>query len=382
MKIGIVVPHMFMQRDVLPCVIFSPARLALSLCDGLHAMGEDVTLFAPGDVDTSVRVITADLSLFEHELSVRGYDYLELLKKHPLTFVTMARQMQSEIVAKAFALANAGELDIVHIYTNEEDIALPFSSLCTKPVVFTHHDPFNFLIGYKNIFPKYASRNWISFSYAQRSGMPADTRWIANIYHGLDPQRFTPLQSPAGNYFAYLGRIIEAKGVHLAIAAVKQYNRTHGTHIPLKIAGKHYTGHGKESYWDTAIAPQIDNIEIQYVGFLETDTETNEFLGNARALLVPSLFDEPFGMVMIESLACGTPIIGIGSGAIPEIITPEIGFCVAKDSNEETMITGLATSLAAIANIDRTACRTAFESRFSVERMCREYLLAYRSLTK
>src|SRR6185437_16908609 len=156
LRIGIVVPHIFMHREIIPHVIFSPAKLALSLSKGLDALGASVTLFTPGPVDTKVRNITADLSYFEHELALRGDSYTELLKKHPFTFITLARQVQAELIAKAFAMANDGKLDLVHIYTNEEDLALPFAQLCSKPVVFTHHDPFNFMVKYKNVFPKYA----------------------------------------------------------------------------------------------------------------------------------------------------------------------------------------------------------------------------------
>ncbi|HEU4985003.1 MAG TPA: glycosyltransferase, partial [Nitrososphaera sp.] len=138
-----------MHRDILPQVIFSPGQLALGLAEGLRDLGASVTLFSPGPADTQVHNITADLSYFEKELAGRGDTYIDLLKKHPLTFVSLARQAQAEIIAKAFKMANDGELDVVHIYTNEEDIALPFSALCDVPVVFTHHDPFSFLVKYK-----------------------------------------------------------------------------------------------------------------------------------------------------------------------------------------------------------------------------------------
>lgn len=372
-----------MHRDILPGVIFSPAPLALALATRLQSHGAEVILFSPGPVDTSVQNITADLSYFEQELTLRGDTYLDLLKKHPVTFVTLARQVQSELIAKAFAMANADELDIVHIYTNEEDIALPFAAMCHKPVVFTHHDPFNFLIKYKNTFPKYKHLNWISMSLAQRNDMPHDTNWIANIYHGLDASRFAPLNNPRNDYIAYLGRIVEPKGVHLAIAAVKEYNRTHGTTLPLKIAGKHYTGHGKEAYWTEKIEPMIDGNEIQYIGFIDNDADKNTFLGNARALIVPSLFAEPFGMVMIEALACGTPVIGLNSGAIPEVIAAKTGVVMPHDKETpDHTVSLLSNTIDTIATIDRTECRKEFEKRFTLERMCEEHFQAYAALTK
>lgn len=310
-----------MHRDILPGVIFSPGQLALDLTQEMQRQGMDVTLFSPGPTSANVPTITADLSYFETELAGRGDTYLQLLKKHPFTFISLARQVQAELIAKAYAMANDDQFDIIHIYTNEEDLALPFAKLCKKPVVFTHHDPFNFLVKYKNVFPKYKDLNWLSMSLAQRDGMPEDTNWVANIPHGIPKLLFNLNNEPSGGYVAYLGRIIEAKGVHLAIAAVRQHNQTAKQPLRLKIAGKHYAGHAKDTYWQERIEPQIDGSEIEYIGFIDDVPGKQAFLGDASALLVPSLFNEPFGMVSIESLACGTPIVGLDSGAIPEVVS-------------------------------------------------------------
>lgn len=376
MRVGLVVPHIFINKDILPSVIFSPGNLALDLADGLGKLGAEVTLFTPGPADTNTRNITANLSLFEQELAGRGYGYLELLKKHPLTFVSLARQVQAEIIAKAFAMANNDELDIVHIYTNEEDIALPFAQFCKKPVVLTHHDPFQLLIKYKSVFPKYKDLNWISMSHAQRSEMPADTNWVANIYHGLDESRFKPNYAPRGDYFAYIGRIIESKGVHLAIAAAKKAG------VKLKIAGKHYAGHGKDEYWREQIEPQLGG-DIEYVGFIKGDANKQEFLGNASALIVPSTFNEPFGIVLIEALSCGTPVIGLDSGAINEVVkTGQTGHVVSKSDNQTQTVDGLTKAMTDVHAIDRHACRQDFESRFTLARMCQEHLACYKLLLR
>jgi glycosyltransferase involved in cell wall biosynthesis len=374
LRIGLVAPHIFLHRDILPQVIFSPGHLVIDLANGLHALGADVTLFSPGPVEVAARNVTADLSLFEQELAGRGDTYVDLLKKHPFTFVTLARQVQSEMIAKAYAAANAGELDVVHIYTNEEDTALPFAALCRKPVVFTHHDPFNFLVKYKNVFPKYAHLNWVSMSFAQRTGMPADTRWAANIYHGVAEERFTPLSNPSGNYIAYLGRIIQPKGLHLAIAAAKKAG------VALKIAGKHYAGQ-KDSYWREVIEPQLGET-IEYVGFLKDDVSRQQFLGNASALVVPSLFDEPFGMVAIEALACGTPLIGVANGALPEIIRDGNNGLLVQKTDETSMIADMAQAMRDAGRMSRQAARASFEENFTLARMCNEHFQLYQRLAQ
>lgn len=369
-----------MHGEILPHVIFSPAQLALDLADSLTLVGEAVTLFSPGPVSTKARNVTADLSYFDRELAGRGDNYLELLKKHPLTFVTLARQVQSELISQAYEMANRRELDVVHVYTNEEELGLAFAPLCQRPVLFTHHDPFNFLIKYKSVLPKYSRRNWISLSYAQRKTMPEDTNWIANIYHGVDVVTYRPTDHPTADYVAYVGRIIEPKGVHLAITAVRSYNRTHPEKpLKLRIAGKHYAGHAKDAYWHERIEPQLQPGAIEYAGYL-TGEEKIAFLANARALLVPSLFAEPFGMVSVEALACGTPIVGLDSGALPEVITDDVtGFIVTKrysvtgDLDETATAGAIAEALERISTISRRACREDAERRFTIERMCQEH---------
>jgi glycosyltransferase involved in cell wall biosynthesis len=378
MKIGLVVPHIFMQQQILSRVIFSPGTQALQLAEGLARHGADVTLFTPGPIETSARNVTADLSLFQAELAGRGDGYIDLLRKHPFVFVTLARQVQAELIAKAYAMANAGELDVVHIYTNEEEIALPFAQFCQAPVVFTHHDPFNFLVRYKSIFPKYPQLNWLSMSLAQRQSMPANTNWIGNIYHGFDDAAVTPNDERSGNYVAYLGRITQPKGLHIAIQAVREYNKLHlDQPYKLKIAGKHYADYQKDKYWREEIEPQLGG-DIEYVGFLR-GKDKFDFLGKADALIMPSLFEEPFGMVMIEALACGTPSIGLDSGAIPEVIEDKVtGFVVPK----EDAVDGVTRALERITEIDRRTCRARFEAKFTIERMCAEHAEVYEKLTQ
>ena len=278
LRVALVVPHIFLHRDILPNVIFSPGKLALELANNLSTCNIEVALFSPGPVDVNIKNINADLSYFETELALRGDTYINLLKKHPFIFISLARQVQSEIIASAYTAANNDEFDIVHIYTNEEDIALPFAKLCNKPVVFTHHDPFNFYIKYKNNFPKYKNLNWISFSQAQRTGMPENTNWVANIYHGLNANDFKMITHPENDYIAYLGRIIEPKGVKLAIDSVRQYNKTAEKPLKLKIAGKHYSDEDKDNYWKNQIECELDET-IEYVGFIKNDIDKNIFFG-------------------------------------------------------------------------------------------------------
>lgn len=381
---ALVVPHIFMHREILPSVIFSPGVLAISLAENLSSLDNvEVTLFSPGPVDTTVTNISTDLTLFEEELAGRGDSYTDLLRKHPFTFVSLARQVQSELIAKAYDLANKGEFDIVHIYTNEEELGMAFASLCQVPVVFTHHDPFNFLIRYKSVMPKYKHLNWLSVSNAQRQSMPDDTNWAGTIYHGIDEPELTPVDNPTGDYFAYLGRIVEPKGVHLAIQAVKKFNLTAKEPIKLKLAGKHYGSAENDNYWADKIEPELGEL-IEYVGFIDNPPDKREFLANAKALIVPSLFDEPFGVVSIESMACGTPVIALDSGALSEVIdNGKTGYVINKGScplDEDVIASDMADKLQSVDSLGRSVCRESYQSKFTAQMMASQHLDVYRRL--
>ncbi len=399
MRIALVVPHIFFNQEILPNVIFSPGELAISLAKNLAKLGHEITVFSPGLVEkylvedgdsTKIKNHTADLSLFEKELAFRGDSYLDLLKKHPLTFITLSRQVQSELISRAFSMANQNKFDVVHIWCNEEEQALVMSDFCKKPVIFNHHEPFNFLTRYRAIFPKYPHLNWISFSMAQRKTFQAEKKinWVGNVYHGLEPALYQ-LSNEKREHLLYFGRIIQPKGVHYAISVAKKMG------IKLKIAGKHYAGHSKDKYWQEFIQPEIDGQQIEYVGFIKDQHEKQRIMSKAKALLMPSTWQEPFGLVMIEALACGTPVIGFNQGAVPEVIKNGLSGYVVEyqaETNEEQKQTWtqikknknylqnvdlLAKAVDKIKEIQPKNCRAEFEKKFTAQKMAKSYESIY-----
>lgn len=379
MNIAIVVPHLFMQEKYLRESIFAPGHLARDLANELSAMGNNVTLFSPGKVaklSKPVTNITAELNALNVELKSSKLKLNELITRKPLTYITLYRQIQSELIAKAYAMANSNKFDIVHVFITEEEISYAFASLCTKPVVFTHHEPFNLLVKYRASFRKYCQNSWISISYSQRKTAPKNFNWAGNVYNGL-PEIHIKRKTDK-NYFAYLGRIIEEKGVHLAIKAVKKYNETASKKVRLILAGKYYSDNN-DSYWVKKIKPYIDNSEIVYKGFLSNPVKKSRFLQKAKALIVPSIWNEPFGMVVIEALRSGTPVLGLKSGALPEIINKKTGILVRNFKNENKTVEKLAQNLEKVSKLSSKECVSHFKNNFTVNHMANGYLKIYRN---
>ena len=203
----------------------------------------------------------------------------------------------------------------------------------------------------------------ISISNAQRRPVP-QANFIRTIYHGLPENLLTP-QPMTPDYLAVLGRIAPEKGVDRAIRIAIRCG------IPLKIAAK--VDRGDQEYFDEIIRPLLDHPLIEYIGEIG-DREKSEFLSGALALLLPLDWPEPFGLVMVKSMACGTPVIAFNRGSVPEIVDEGLTGFIVEDE-----ISAIA-AIRRLAEIDRAEVRRQFEARFSSRRMTLDYLAAYRSL--
>jgi glycosyltransferase involved in cell wall biosynthesis len=230
------------------------------------------------------------------------------------------------------------------------------------PTAVTHHGPFD--ASFARIFSAVAARAAVvAISAAQAGGAEPGT--IARIiHHGVETERI-PVGQGQGGYLAFLGRITPAKGIAEAIAMARAVGR------PLRIGAKCREPE-ERAYFDAVVRPQLGP-DIEYLGELD-ETEKYDLLGNAAGLLNPIQWDEPFGLVMIESLATGTPVLTLARGAAPEIVDDGVTGVLATDCD------GLLARLAAVEGLDRTACRVAAETRFSSARMVAEHLALYEDL--
>jgi glycosyltransferase involved in cell wall biosynthesis len=308
------------------------------LADGLTTAGHDVTLFASGDSRTTAKLV----SVFEHA---------------PSEQIGRALPDLRHILA---CYERAGDFDVINDHTGHLGAAL--GGLVETPVVHTVHGPLDGEPGevYERIRQVAPTVGLISLSLNQRRPRP-DLNWIANVPNALDLSVY-PFRPARGDYLLFLGRMSPDKGAHRAVAVAME------TGVPLKLAGKMQEPKERE-YFDQFVAPHLGD-EIEYLGEV-THGEKVELLQHARATLFPIEWEEPFGLVMIESMACGTPVIATRRGSVPEVIERGRGGVVVDDYR----IMGAALEEAD--RIDPVDCRRYVEERFSPLRMVADYLRAY-----
>jgi glycosyltransferase involved in cell wall biosynthesis len=214
---------------------------------------------------------------------------------------------------------------------------------------------------------EYQKMRTIAISKAQRSSLQC-ANWVGTVHHGMPVDLFKPPDlNQEGRYLAFLGRISPEKGLDRAIEIARRVG------MPLKIAAK--IDAADHEYFESKIRHLFDDPLVEYVGEI-AQHEKSEFLGNAHALLFPINWPEPFGMVLIESMAAGTPVIAFEMGAVPEIIEDGVTGYLVQSIEEAVQAVHLVRTL------DRRVCRRVFEKRFSVERMCQDYERSYETLAR
>ena len=313
-------------------------RIVSYLTEELVRLGHDVTLFASGDSVTSAR--------------------LEPLCAHALRLNTGIFNRDAPMtMLMEQALGKTGNFDIIHSHL--DFLGFPLARRNPTPTVNTFHNRLD-LAELQPVLREYAEMPMVSISNAQR-GPVSWANWHATVYHGL-PRDLYNMHQNAGGYLAFLGRIAPEKRPDHAIELAKRAG------IPLRIAAK--VDPMDQKYFHTEIEPLLAHPLIEYLGEI-TDAEKDEFLGQAMALVCPYDWPEPFGLVLIEALACGTPVLAYRRGSIPEIIENcSTGFvCEGLDD--------MTTAIQHISEIDRRQCRRSFEQRFTVGRMAQDYLYVY-----
>ena len=342
MRIAQIAP---LTEAVPPKLYGGTERVVHWLTEELVALGNEVTLFASGDSRTSAKLDATWPRALRLDGSVRDPNALHM--------VMLERVRQK---------CDDEEFDFLHFHLDY----YPFSLFFRQPTPFltTLHGRLD-LPEHQPVFTTFASVPVVSISNAQRRPVP-QANWTGTIYHGLPENLLTP-RPVTPSYLAVLGRIAPEKGVDRAIRIAVRCG------IPLKIAAK--VDRADQEYYDEIIRPLLDHPLIEYIGEIG-DHEKSEFLSGALGLLVPIDWPEPFGLVMIEAMACGTPVIAYNRGSVPEIVEENLtGFIVEDEISSAAAVNRLA-------QLDRGMIRKQFETRFTARRMALDYLAAYRKLMK
>ncbi len=340
MRIAQIAP---LAESVPPKLYGGTERVVAWLVDELVELGHDVTLFASGNSQTRAKLVPVWPYAFR-----LGRPRTDPVAVQAVLLETMARR--------------AGEFDVIHCHIDW--LHLPLLTRSGVPFLSTFHGRLD-IAGLPDVVRHFPDAPFVSISHNQRLPLPG-ANWLGTVYHGLPSDSLHPRFEP-GSYLAFLGRLTKEKGPEEAMRIARDAG------MPLRIAAK--VPKGERGYFKEQLEPKIDGRDIQLTGEVNDDTK-EQFLAEAAALLFPIDWPEPFGLVMIEAMACGTPVIAYRHGSVPEVIDEGVtGFVV--DNEEEAV-----RAVRRLGEIDRRQVRACFERRFAARRMASEYVALYEDLMR
>ncbi len=337
MRIAQVAP---LFESVPPKLYGGTERVVSTLTEELVRQGHDVTLFASGDSETSARLVPGSPKALR--LSGLAPEIYHVL-----------------LMERVFKDADA--FDVIHFHVDCLHFSL--SRRHNVPQLTTLHGRMD-LPELVPLYQEFPEMPVISISNAQREPLPW-LNWLATVYHGMPKDRF-PLVEEPDDYLAFVGRISPEKRPDRAIEIAKRAG------VKLKLAAK--VDRVDAAYFENEIEPLLDHPLIEYIGEI-SEAEKEAVIGHARALLFPIDWPEPFGLVMIEAFACGTPVIAFRCGSVPEVMREGTSGFIVRNVDEAV------DAVERIGEIDRRACRAYFETRFTADRMAADYLEVYRRIS-
>jgi glycosyltransferase involved in cell wall biosynthesis len=330
-----------LHESVPPKLYGGTERVVHFLTEALVDLGHEVTLFASGDSTTRAELVPCAPAALRLDKGVQ-----DPLAQH----VNMMERV----------FARAREFDVLHFHTDY--LAFALARRQPVPHVTTMHGRMD-IPDYRPLFRTYAEAPIISISDAQRDPLPR-ANWVGTVYHGLPVDLYKPCLGHK-SYLAFVGRISPEKRVDRAVEIAKRLG------MPLKVAAK--VGEADRKYYEEQIEPLFRDPLVEYVGEIG-EAEKNEFLGGAAALLFPIDWPEPFGLVMIEAMACGTPVVAFRCGSVPEVMRDRVSGYVVDTLDQAVSATARAVEL------PRDRVRAYFEERFTAPRMAADYAAIFEEL--
>ena len=329
-----------LYESVPPSLYGGTERVVAHLCDALVDLNHHVTLFGTADARTSAELVSV------RDRSLR------------LDSTPVKSDLGSHLAALHEVRKRAAQFDILHFHTDMLHMPM-FEKLSHKSITTLHGrlDSRDLAA----VYSRWPEFGLVSVSDKQRTPLPR-ARWLGTVGHGVPAQLYAFTARPRGGYLAFLGRMAPEKRPDVAIRVARR------AEIPLRLAAK--VDDVDRVYFESTIRPLLDDPLIDYIGEIGDD-EKAQFLGDAIALLFPINWPEPFGLVMIESMACGTPVIAWNFGSVPDVVDPGVSGFVVNSESEAL------NAIAAIRNLDRRHVRLAFERRFTSRAMANGYLEIY-----
>jgi glycosyltransferase involved in cell wall biosynthesis len=341
MKIAQIAP---LIESVPPRFYGGTERIVSYLTEALVEQGHDVTLFASADSVTQAKLHPCCKEALRLDPDVVD----------PIPYyMSMLDQVKRR----------ADEFDILHFHIDQFHFPL-FNHMATRTVTTLHGR--QDLRDLHHLYASFPAMPLVSISNSQRKPVPS-ANYVSTVLHGLPPSLLSPTFHPRGGYLAFLGRISREKRVDRAIAIARAVG------LPLKIAAK--VDRADEAYFHNEIAPLLNQPGIEYIGEI-SEQQKASFLGEAQALLFPIDWPEPFGLVMIEAMSCGTPVLAFRNGSVPEVV---------QEGVTGSVVTSVSDAIRAVPKVlalDRRRVRRVFEEHFTAARMARDYLDVYRGLLK
>jgi glycosyltransferase involved in cell wall biosynthesis len=344
MKIALIAP---LYEAVPPQAYGGTERVIAGLADSLVRRGHDVTLFAAGGSRTSARLVAMSSAPLRRSMSREQ-------------LVEVSQHLHLHMLAEVYRRAD--EFDVVHAHT--DILTLPFVRFTDVPTVITLHGRLDLDVLQQTV-PLYLDVPLVSISDSQRAPLDSvATNWVGTCPNGLPLDDYLSAERGDGDYLAFVGRITEDKHVDWAVEVARRAG------LPLRVAAK--IDPVDEEYWQSTIRPLFDRCGVDFLGELE-ESQKPAFLAGARAMLFPIDWPEPFGLVMIESLAAGTPVIAMRRGSVPEVIEHGVSGSICDSIDE------MVAAVHDVGRISPEACRRRAR-RFTSDRMTEDYLDVYESV--
>ena len=339
MKIAQIAP---LIESVPPRLYGGTERIVSYLTEALVAQGHDVTLFASGQSITAAKLVPCCAQALRLNPAV----------KDPIPYYMLMLDKVRKM---------APQFDVLHFHIDQFHFPI-FHEFASRTVTTLHGR--QDLPDLQHLYFGFPEMPLVSISDDQRKPIP-NANFAGTVYHGLPFSLHAPRVKQNGGYLAFLGRVSPEKRVDRAIEIARRVG------MPLKIAAK--VDRVDEPYFKSVIEPMLTGDGVEFIGEIDERRKTS-FLGNASALLFPIDWPEPFGLVMIEAMACGTPVLAFGNGSVPEVIDPGVTGCVVNTVNEAV------ASMSGLLALDRALVRRRFEERFTARGMASAYVKIYQNL--